>query len=75
MREASPSSGGPLVTWPEWKSGRIWGCWRLAVVRNLVEEPPGANHRGEFRAQHLQGDFPVVADVVCEKDRRHPPRS
>lgn len=39
---------------------------------DLLQKPLGAQHRGEFRAQHLERDLAVVAQVVGEVDGGHP---
>ena len=38
---------------------------------DLLQEPLGPNHRGQFRPQDLQGHFAVVFYVVREVDRSH----
>ncbi len=38
---------------------------------DLAEEPITAEGGGEFGMQHLEGDGPVVLDVVREEDRGH----
>ena len=39
---------------------------------DLAEEPLGTERRGKLRAQHLDGDGPVVPLIMREIDRRHP---
>jgi len=40
---------------------------------NLSEEPLGAQRRGDLRAKHLEGDWPLVLSVVGEvNDSRAP---
>jgi hypothetical protein len=38
---------------------------------DLTLEPLRAEGGGEFRAQHLQGDLPVVLEVISKEDRGH----
>ena len=38
---------------------------------DLLEEPLGADHRGEVRMEHLDGDLAVVFEVVRQPDRGH----
>lgn len=38
---------------------------------DLCKEPLRSNRRCEIRTKHLDGDAPVVANVVCEVDGRH----
>jgi hypothetical protein len=38
---------------------------------DLLEEPLGADHGGQFRPQHLERDLAVVLDVVRQVHRRH----
>ena len=49
----------------------MWGCCRRAAIRISLEEPLGAERGGQLRAQHLEGDRPVVPEVVGEVDRGH----
>ena len=60
---------------PESNSGRMPGCCRLRRRPNLGQEPLGADHRGEFSAEHLEGDLSFVADVLREIHGRHPARA
>ncbi len=48
---------------------------RMGQVRSrldLGQEPLGSDHRREFRLQDLQGDLPLVLQVIREVDRSHP---
>ncbi len=47
------------------------GARRLAVVFDLLHEPLGAEHGGEFGPEDLVGDVAVVLDVVGGIDRCH----
>lgn len=38
---------------------------------DLLQEPLGANHRGQLRPQDLQGHFAVVLHVVRQEDHSH----
>ena len=38
---------------------------------DLGQEPLGADHGGELRAQHLERDLAVVLQVLRQVDRRH----
>ncbi len=38
---------------------------------DLLDEPLGADHRGEFGAQHLDGDLALVLQVLGEIHGRH----
>jgi hypothetical protein len=40
---------------------------------DLAQEPLGADDRGEFGPQHLDGDLLPVLEVVREIHRRHAP--
>src|SRR5438132_12985062 len=39
---------------------------------DLLEKSLGAEHRGEIRAQHLEGHVAIVLQVPGEIDRGHP---
>jgi hypothetical protein len=39
---------------------------------DLPHEPLGADHGGELRPEHLDGDLALVAQVVSEVDGGHP---
>ncbi len=45
---------------------------QVGVVLISLEKPLGADHRGEFRPQHLDRDLAIVLEVVGEIDRGHP---
>ena len=36
-----------------------------------AEEALGADHRGEFRLQNLDGDLTIVLEILGETDRSH----
>ena len=42
---------------------------------DLVQEPLAAEHGGELRTQHLEGDVALVLEVMGEKNRCHPARA
>ncbi|MCX5763709.1 MAG: hypothetical protein NTU67_03655 [Gemmatimonadetes bacterium] len=39
---------------------------------NLLHESLGAEHRGEFGLEQLQGDLAVMLHIVAQIDGRHP---
>ena len=53
----------------------MFGCWRRGRRLDLAQEPLGAQRGGELRAQDLDGDAPVVPEVVGEVHRRHAARA
>src|SRR6186997_277312 len=55
---------------PESSTVRMWGCCGRA---DLPLESLGAEGGGQFRVEELEGDRPVVAEVLGQPDRRHPP--
>lgn len=42
---------------------------------DLVQEPRGPDPLGQLRAERLEGDGPVVPDVLGQEDDGHPPRA
>ena len=40
---------------------------------DLTQKPLGADHRGEFRSQHLDRDLTVVLEILRQVHRRHAP--
>ena len=49
----------------------MWGCWSRAARRISRRNRSGADDGGELGAEHLEGDLPVVLEVVGEVDGRH----
>ena len=51
------------------------GMLQVGGGLDLLQEPLGADHRGQLGAQHLEGHRSVVLQVAGEEDGRHPARA
>jgi hypothetical protein len=52
--------------------GQDVGVLQLCGDPDLAQEPLGAEGRGQFGVQDLEGDGTIVPDVVRQEDRGHP---
>ena len=60
--------------WPQKRTLEQWQNVRVLQVGgglDLAEKTLGADHRGELGSQHLDGDFAIVLEVLCEVHRGH----
>ena len=49
----------------------MWGCWSRAASRISRWNRSAPSDGGELGAEDLEGDRPVVPEVVGEVDRGH----
>ena len=56
---------------PESSTVRMWGCCSRAASRISRWKRSGPSVGGQLGVQHLEGDRPVVPEVLREVDRRH----
>jgi hypothetical protein len=56
---------------PESMTGRMWGCWRRAVVRLSIRNRSGSTVAASSGVHDLERYWPIMSEVAGKVDRGH----